>query len=174
MGTTIAPAIAVVLYDAGIGPNTISTLPLVLAWMLPIYAWLLIGEQIIEFNPVAYETVFQNMQDPVIVVDDQDRVIGLNHGAEALLNISEDEAESHYRVFLGSRARTPSPGFFAASPTALRFSTSFDDSICFSICVLTSSSSALSPDFAPVERRRTRTLADLLSPILLFSAKQGH
>ena len=92
VGTTIAPAIAVVLYDAGIGPNTISTLPLVLAWMLPIYGWLLIGEQIIEFNPVAYETVFQNMQDPVIVVDDQDRVIGLNLGAEALLNITEDEA----------------------------------------------------------------------------------
>jgi diguanylate cyclase (GGDEF)-like protein len=92
VGTTIAPAIAVVLYDAGIGPTTISTLPLVLAWMLPIYAWLLLGEQIIEFNPVAYETVFQNMQDPVIVVDDQNRVIGLNHGAETLLNISENEA----------------------------------------------------------------------------------
>jgi diguanylate cyclase (GGDEF)-like protein len=92
VGTTIAPAIAVFLYDAGIGPNTISTLPLVLAWMLPIYGWLLLGEQAIEFSPVAYETVFQNMQDPVIVVDDQDRVIGLNHGAEALLNITEDEA----------------------------------------------------------------------------------
>ena len=92
VGTTIAPAITVLLYDAGVGPNTISILPLVLAWMLPIYAWLLIGEPIIEFNPVAYETVFQNMQDPVIVVDDQNRVIGLNHGAESLLNISENEA----------------------------------------------------------------------------------
>jgi diguanylate cyclase (GGDEF)-like protein len=92
IGSAIAPAITVVLYDTGIGPNTISILPLVLAWMLPIYGWLLLGEQIIEFNPVAYETVFQNMQDPVIVVDDQNRVIGLNHGAESLLNISEDEA----------------------------------------------------------------------------------
>ena len=92
IGTILAPAIAVVLYDAGIGPNTVSTLPFVMSWMLPIYGWLLIGEQAIEFSPVAYETVFQNMQDPVIVVDDQDRVIGLNHGAETLLNISEDEA----------------------------------------------------------------------------------
>ncbi len=100
-GSAIAPVIAAVAYDAGIGPNTISTLPLVFAVMLPIYAWLYIGEQIIEFSPIAYETVFQNMQDPVIVVDDQERVIGLNHGAEALLNICENDAlrESLDQVF---------------------------------------------------------------------------
>lgn len=92
IGTTMAPIISVVAYDFGVGPDTISIVPLVLAWMLPIYGWLLLGDQIIEFNPLAYETVFQNMQDPVIVVDDQKRVIGLNHGAEVLLNISEAEA----------------------------------------------------------------------------------
>ena len=92
VGCAMAPAITVVAYDAGIGPDTISIVPLVLAWMLPIYVWLLVGEQIIEFSPVAYETVFQNMQDPVIVVDDQERVIGLNRGAEVMLNISENEA----------------------------------------------------------------------------------
>ena len=103
-GSAIAPVMAVVAYDAGIGPNTISSLPLVFAVMLPIYAWLIIGEQIIEFSPIAYETVFQNMQDPVIVVDDQERVIGLNHGAEALLNISENDAlrESLDVVFGGN------------------------------------------------------------------------
>jgi diguanylate cyclase (GGDEF)-like protein len=92
VGTAMAPIITVVAYDFGVGPDTISIVPLVLAWMLPIYGWLLLGEEIIEFNPLAYETVFQNMQDPVIVVDDQERVIGLNHGAERLLNISENEA----------------------------------------------------------------------------------
>ena len=88
-------------YDIGVGPNTISTLPIVFAMMLPIYAWLIIGEQIIEFAPVAYETVFQNMQDPVIVVDDQQRIIGLNHGAEALLDLREQDAlrESLDQVF---------------------------------------------------------------------------
>ena len=101
VGTTIAPAITVVIYDAGIGPNTISILPLVFAWMLPIYAWLLYGQQIIEFSPIAYETVFQNMQDPVIVLDNQERVIGMNHGAETLLNVSESEAlrESLDKIF---------------------------------------------------------------------------
>ena len=99
--STIGPVIAVAAYDLGIGPNTISTLPLVFAMMLPIYAWLLIGEQIIKFTPLAYETVFQNMQDPVIVVDDQQRIIGLNHGAEALLDLKESDAlrESLDKVF---------------------------------------------------------------------------
>ena len=91
-GSAIAPIIAAIAYDIGIGPTTVSTLPIVFAMMLPIYAWLIIGEQIIEFTPVAYETVFQNMQDPVIVVDDRERIIGLNHGAETLLDVREQDA----------------------------------------------------------------------------------
>lgn len=91
-GAATPPLIATIAYDLGFGPDTISIVPLVFAGMLPIYAWLIIGEQIIEFSPLAYETVFQNMQDPVIVVDDRQRIIGLNRGAEALLEISEEDA----------------------------------------------------------------------------------
>jgi diguanylate cyclase (GGDEF)-like protein len=60
--------------------------------MLPIYAWLIVGEGIVEFTPLAYETVFQNMQDPVIVIDEQQRIIGLNHCAETMLSVSEHDA----------------------------------------------------------------------------------
>ncbi len=91
-GSAVVPAIACVAYDIGIGPNTISTLPLVFSAMLPIYAWLIIAEQMVEFTPLAYETVFQNMQDPVVVVDDQRRIIGLNRGAEELLDVAEGDA----------------------------------------------------------------------------------
>lgn len=91
-GSAIVPVIGIVAYDLGIGPNTISTVPVIFALMLPIYAWMVIGERIIEFSPIAYETVFQNMQDPVILVDDEERIIGLNHGAEALLNMNESDA----------------------------------------------------------------------------------
>jgi diguanylate cyclase (GGDEF)-like protein len=88
----VAPLTATAAYDLGFGPNTISYVPIVFAAMLPIYAWLLIGEQIIEFTPLAYETVFQNMQDPVVVIDDQCRVIGLNHTAESMLCVAEKDA----------------------------------------------------------------------------------
>lgn len=100
-GSAVVPIFAAGAHDLGLGPDTISILPLVFAAMLPIYAWLIIGERIIEYSPLAYETVFQNMQDPVIVVDDQKRIIGLNHGAESLLNVSEHTAlrESLESVF---------------------------------------------------------------------------
>lgn len=100
-GAAVAPIIAIAAYDFGFGPNTVSIVPIAFAAMLPIYAWLLFAEKIIEFSPLAYETVFQNMQDPIIVVDDQRRIIGLNRGAEAMLNISENDAlrESLATVF---------------------------------------------------------------------------
>ena len=88
----LAPLAATAGYDMGFGPNTISFVPIVFAAMLPFYAWLIIGEQIIGFTPLAYEVVFQNMQDPVVVIDDQCRVIGLNHTAEKMLSIEESAA----------------------------------------------------------------------------------
>ncbi len=91
-GSAIVPVIGIVAYDLGFGPATFSTPPAILALMLPVYAWLILGERIIEFTPLAYETVFQNMQDPVIVIDDEERIIGLNHGAELLLNMNEADA----------------------------------------------------------------------------------
>ncbi|MCH7821082.1 MAG: diguanylate cyclase [Proteobacteria bacterium] len=88
----LAPVAATAAYDFGIGPDTVSFVPFVFTLMLPFYAWLILAEQIIEFSPLAYETVFQNMQDPVVVVDDQGRIIGLNPRAEKLLDISETTA----------------------------------------------------------------------------------
>ena len=88
----IAPLTATAAYDMGFGPNTISYVPIVFAAMLPLYGWLIVGEQIIEFTPLAYETVFQNMQDPVVVIDEQCRVIGLNRTAESMLSIAEKAA----------------------------------------------------------------------------------
>ncbi len=88
----VAPLVATVAYDVGVGPDTISYVPLVFAAMLPVYVWLIIGEQIIEFTPLAYETVFQNMQDPVVVIDDKNRIIGMNHTAESMLSVDEARA----------------------------------------------------------------------------------
>jgi len=110
----IGPLVATAAYDLGIGPNTVSYVPLVFAAMLPIYAWLIIGEQIIEFTPLAYETVFQNMQDPVVVVDDQCRVIGMNHGAETMLAVNEAQA---LRVPLVELFGPDTPEVFAALDT---------------------------------------------------------
>lgn len=88
----VGPLIATLAYDFGVGSNVVSFVPFVFAAMLPIYIWLIVGEGIVEFAPLAYETVFQNMQDPVIVIDEQRRIIGLNHCAESMLAVSEAQA----------------------------------------------------------------------------------
>ncbi len=88
----VPPLLAVAAYDFGLGPNTISYVPIVFALMLPAYVWLVYGERIIDFEPLAYETVFHNMQDPVVVLDDAERVIGLNRGALKMLKVTEGEA----------------------------------------------------------------------------------
>jgi len=91
-GACIGPLLATAAYDLGVGPDTISYVPLVFSAFLPVYAWLMLGEQIIEHTPLAYETVFQNMQDPVVVIDDECRIIGLNHTAETMLSVEEAQA----------------------------------------------------------------------------------
>ena len=92
VGACLGPLAATLAYDFGIGPNTISFVPIVFTVMLPIYAWLVLGEQLVEITPLAYETVFQNMQDPVVVVDEKGRIIGLNHTAEEMLEVTETSA----------------------------------------------------------------------------------
>ena len=86
------PIFTTLAYDFGYGPDTISFVPFALTMMLPFYVWLIVGERLIEFAPLAYETVFQHMMDPVVVIDDQERVVGLNIVAEDMLNVSEAEA----------------------------------------------------------------------------------
>ena len=88
---TLIPTLAEAAYDLGLGSDAWSFVPVVLSALLPVYAWLLIGEQIIKFSPIAYETVFQNMQDSVLVLDDKNRVVGMNRGAEAMLNMAESD-----------------------------------------------------------------------------------
>ncbi|MGI9220013.1 MAG: diguanylate cyclase domain-containing protein [Woeseiaceae bacterium] len=92
VAASVGPLGATAAYDLGLGPTTISFVPFVFTLMLPFYAWLVIAEKIVQFSPLAFETVFQNMQDPVVVVDGDGCIIGLNHRAEALLAVSETSA----------------------------------------------------------------------------------
>jgi len=100
----VVPLSATLAYDLGIGSDTVSYVPFVFAAMLPAYAWVLFVEKVIEFSPLPYETVFQNMQDAVIVVDNQRRIISLNHGAETMLSVTESDAlRKSLQTVLGSR-----------------------------------------------------------------------
>ncbi len=92
IAASFGPLGATVAYDLGFGPNTVSFVPFVFTLMLPLYTWLILAEKIVQFSPLAFETVFQNMQDPVVVVDGEGLIIGLNQRAETLLAVTETAA----------------------------------------------------------------------------------
>ena len=86
------PLGATIAYDLGIGSDTTSYVPFVCVAMLPFNAWVGLQRKFGQHVPLAYETVFQNMLDPVVVVDDQHRIIGINRGAETMLEMRETDA----------------------------------------------------------------------------------
>lgn len=86
------PLAATVAYDVGVGPDTMSFVPLVFAVLLPANLWLALRAKVIGYAPLPYETVFQNMIDPVVVLDAHNRIVGLNRCAETMLGITEREA----------------------------------------------------------------------------------
>ncbi|HEY5656117.1 MAG TPA: diguanylate cyclase [Woeseiaceae bacterium] len=88
----VIPLLSSIAHNLGFGPATLPVVPVVFSLTLPFYAWVILNERLVNFSPVAYETVFQNMHDPVIVLDGDNRIIGLNHGAEEMLAVSEAEA----------------------------------------------------------------------------------
>jgi len=88
----VVPVAAIVAFDLGYGSRTVPYVPIVLAIMMPVFAWLILGARAIEFSPISYETVFRNIADPVVVLDDKGRVASLNRGAEKLFDIRETGA----------------------------------------------------------------------------------
>jgi PAS domain S-box-containing protein len=68
-------------------PATSSTLVL----MLPLYWWASLRLRVYEFSPLAYQTLFDHVRDPIIVLDRADRIISANRPAQQLLAMTEQQ-----------------------------------------------------------------------------------
>ena len=73
----------------GIGPANFPFTSLTLVLMLPLYWWATVDLRVYEFSPLAYQTMFDHVRDPIIVLDKSQRIISANHPAQVLLNGSE-------------------------------------------------------------------------------------
>ena len=75
----------------GIGPPnfpfTVSTLVI----LLPLYWWATVEMRVYDFSPLAYQTMFDHVRDPIIVLDKSQRIVSANNPAQALLKSSENE-----------------------------------------------------------------------------------
>jgi diguanylate cyclase (GGDEF)-like protein len=88
-GLPYSVSIGNVLLDVGPSdfPVTASTFVL----LLPLYWWATLSLKVHEFSPLAYQTLFERMRDPIIVLDRAARIISANRAAQKLLRNREPE-----------------------------------------------------------------------------------
>jgi len=74
-----------------IGPIDFPFTSLTLVMLLPLYSWASLSLRVHEFSPLAYQTMFDHVRDPIIVLDRSQRIISANNPAQQLLQAVEDD-----------------------------------------------------------------------------------
>jgi diguanylate cyclase (GGDEF)-like protein/PAS domain S-box-containing protein len=72
-----------------IGPIDFPFTSLALVLLLPLYWWASVALRVYEFSPLAYQTMFDHVRDPIIVLDKSQRIVSANTPAQALLESPE-------------------------------------------------------------------------------------
>jgi len=75
----------------GIGPADFPATSSTLVLMLPLYWWASLRLRVYDFSPLAYQTLFDHVRDPIIVLDREERIISANQAAEQLLAMPEQQ-----------------------------------------------------------------------------------
>ena len=75
----------------GIGPIDFPFTSSTLVLLLPVYWWVSIVLRAHNFSPLAYQTMFDHIRDPIFVLDDEQKVISANQPAQDLLETSESD-----------------------------------------------------------------------------------
>jgi diguanylate cyclase (GGDEF)-like protein/PAS domain S-box-containing protein len=73
----------------GMGPPTFPFTSVSLALAFPFFAYASLKLRVHEFSPLAYQTLFDHVRDPIIVVDNEQCIICANKAAEELLEGDE-------------------------------------------------------------------------------------
>ena len=88
-------AISVANTLLGFGPPDFPFTSLSLAFIWPLLAYASLKLRVHEFSPVAYQTLFDHVRDPIFVVDNEQCIICANKAAQQLLGGSESELIGH-------------------------------------------------------------------------------
>jgi diguanylate cyclase (GGDEF)-like protein/PAS domain S-box-containing protein len=73
----------------GVGPIDFPFTSLTLVLLLPLYWWASVALRVYEFSPLAYQTMFDHVRDPIIVLDRSQKIISANNPAQVLLKARE-------------------------------------------------------------------------------------
>jgi len=75
----------------GMGPPDFPFTSSTLALLLPFFAFASIKLKVHEFSPLAYQTLFDHVRDPIFVIDSEQRIVCANKAAQELLDGTEAE-----------------------------------------------------------------------------------
>jgi diguanylate cyclase (GGDEF)-like protein/PAS domain S-box-containing protein len=120
----------------GIGPEGFPVTSLSLVLMVPFYWWATLMLRVHEFSPLAYQTMFNHLRDPIIVLDRAERIISVNGQAEKLLGAPESQliatrlwddvpeikamlADPHREQDVTRTVRLPANRYFEITSTAM-------------------------------------------------------
>jgi diguanylate cyclase (GGDEF)-like protein/PAS domain S-box-containing protein len=74
-----------------IGPPTFPFTSLTLVILLPLYWWASLALRVYDFSPLHYQTMFDHVRDPIIVLDRSQKIISANQPAQQLLESPEPD-----------------------------------------------------------------------------------
>lgn len=74
----------------GIGPSAFPFTSLTASMLWPLFAYAAVELRVHEISPVAYQTLFNHVRDPILVVDMEQRIVCANKAAQDLLQGDEN------------------------------------------------------------------------------------
>ena len=88
---TLPFAVSIANTFFGFGPSEFPFTSSMIAVMLPAFVWASVKMRLYEFSPLAYQTLFNHVRDPIVVLDKQQVIICVNNAAEELLGKPQSE-----------------------------------------------------------------------------------
>jgi len=88
-------AISIANTFLGMGPPEFPFTSTTLALVWPFFAYASLKLRVHEFSPLAYQTLFDHVRDPIVVVDNEQCIICANKAAQHLLQGKENELIGH-------------------------------------------------------------------------------
>ena len=79
----------------GMGPPDFPFTSMTLALVWPFFVYASLKLRVHEFSPVAYQTLFDHVRDPIFVLDKEQRIICANKAAQQLLDGEEKDLIGH-------------------------------------------------------------------------------
>jgi diguanylate cyclase (GGDEF)-like protein/PAS domain S-box-containing protein len=91
----LLPFVVNVAFTSGLLQSELGPTPIAFVATGLLFSWGFVRRDLFGLAPVAYQTVFEHMQDGVLVVDPTSRIVNLNRAALAMTRCPPDQALGH-------------------------------------------------------------------------------